>query len=97
MFLLLESHLKTPRIWKTQRRGNPGLGHVTRRAACCGGAGSTGSKAPLQRPDAPQRRTGGNADSAGGVEGWGGDKSKFEGRWGNLVCRRLKSEECSRK
>lgn len=44
---------------------------MTRRAACCGGADRKGSKAPLQRPDAPQRRAGGNADSAGGVEGLG--------------------------
>lgn len=72
MFLLLESRLKTRRFWKTQRCGDPGLEHVTRRAACCGGADRKGSEAPLQRPDAPQRRAGGNADSAGRVEGWAG-------------------------
>lgn len=45
-------------------------------------------KAPLQRPDAPQWRAGGIADSAGG-------QIQVRVRRGTRVCRRLKSDECS--
>lgn len=61
-----------PNVFIAAQAETRGREHATRRAACCGGADRKGSEAPLQRPDAPQRRPGGSADSAGAAEGLGG-------------------------
>lgn len=57
-----------------------------------------GFKAPLQRPDAPQWRGGGIADSAWGRGREGGRGGQIQVRLSqeNSVCRRLKSDKCSR-
>lgn len=60
-------------------------------AACCLGAGRKEVEAPLQRPDAPQWRAGGIADSA-----WGPAVSAPS--WSaQRVCRRPASDGCSRR